>query len=584
MKQFGKKARVGIAFLLSLLIMALYFVVVYQKLPFIYDINDDVAMRNVAAGVITGEPDAHLIFVKYILGLLISGLYRLFPGLDWYGLVMIGIMLFSFGMILYRGLVSERSFLWKLVYTALGLLLFTCVGLQHLSAFQWTVAAAMAGAAGIYLFYTSETEERFQSIFEEGTAVFLLLLCMAVRQSVFLMMFPVAAICFWWKYGSFARSGKWPVTLKHWAVPAVLAAGMLLILGVEKIAYHSKEWKEFLAYNMDRSTIMDYYELKNYEEQPGFYDSLGLTPEEVENLQRYSLYLAEDVYGEKMHLLAENASETYQQQYSAFRRFLGGIEKVYEHMNKDSYAPVHMLSLFLTAAVIGLAFGKNKRQFWLGIVLCGIFALFWLYLGFKGRIVDRVGYSMYLLTFFSMLAVGYRTLILESKESQSRIFAGGLALGACLFLAVLSYIKWGEVKSNNTWRSEYNLQFLDVNRYMAEHMENVYFMTTFSIETYTDNFTVRRDFAFSNLLSVGGWHTFSPLEDVKAAKLGISEPKRDIVEKENVYLISLENVGLGYMDRYFESLYGEKYQGRERVDVLTYGENVFEVYDFTKEE
>ena len=86
MKQFGKKARVGIAFLLSFLIMALYFVVVYQKIPFIYDINDDVAMRNVAAGVITGEPDAHLIFVKYILGLVISGLYRLLPGFDWYGL------------------------------------------------------------------------------------------------------------------------------------------------------------------------------------------------------------------------------------------------------------------------------------------------------------------------------------------------------------------------------------------------------------------------------------------------------------------------------------------------------------------
>lgn len=584
MKQFGKKARVGIAFLLSLLIMALYFVVVYQKLPFIYDINDDVAMRNVAAGVITGEPDAHLIFVKYILGLVISGLYRLLPGFDWYGLVMIGIMLLSFGMILYRGLAAEQGALWKLGYTVMGLLLFTCVGLQHLSAFQWTVAAAMAGAAGIYLFYTSEIQDRFQNIFEEGMAVFLLLLCMAIRQSVFLMMFPVAAICFWWRYGSFARNGKWPVTLKHWAVPAALLLGMLLILGVERIAYRSGEWKEFLAYNTDRSTIMDYYELKNYEEQSAFYDSLGLTPEEVENLQRYSLYLAEDVYGEKMHLLAENASETHRQQYSVSGRLFLGIEKVYEHLNKDSYAPVHMLSLFIVAAVLGLAFGKNKRQFWLGIVLCSILALFWLYLGFKGRIVDRVGYSMYLLTFLSMLAVGYRTLILECKERQSRIFVSGLTVGVCLFLAMLAYIKWDEVKANNTWRSEYNLQFLDVNRYMAEHMENVYFMTTFSIETYTDNFTVGRDFAFSNLLSVGGWHTFSPLENVKAEKLGISEPKRDILEMENVYLISLENVSLGYMDRYFESLYGEKYQGRERVDALVYGGTVFEVYDFTKEE
>lgn len=153
-----------------------------------------------------------------------------------------------------------------------------------------------------------------------------------------------------------------------------------------------------------------------------------------------------------------------------------------------------------------------------------------------------------------------------------------------MILFITAGIIWREVKANNTWRRDYNLQFLDVNRYMAEHMENVYFMTTFSIETYTDNFTIRRNFAFSNLLSVGGWHTFSPLENVKAEKLGITDPKKDIVAKENVYVISLENVNLRYMERYFRSLYGEAYQGSELVDTLNYGERIFEVYDFTIEE
>ena len=584
MKWAGTKLHVLAALAASFLIMSLYFVFVYQNLPFIYDINDDVAMRNVAAGVITGEPDAHLIFVKYILGLVIAGLYGLLPGLDWYGLVMVGIMLFSFAMILYRGLVSERSVLWKGMYTVLGLLLFTSICLQHLTAFQWTVVGAMAGVSGIYLFHTSETTDRFQSILEEGISVFLLLLCMAVRQSVFLMIFPVTVVCFWWKYGSFAQNRRWPVILKHWGVPVALVAGLLLILGMEGIAYHSNEWRMFLAYNEDRSTIMDYYELKNYGEQAKFYDSLGLSPEEVENLQRYSLYLVEDVYGEKMHLLAENATKTYQKQYSALKRFEMGIEKAYEHLTKESYAPIHILSLCIGAAVLGLAFGRNKKQFWLGIVISGILTLFWLYLGFKGRIVERVGYSMYLLTIFSMLSIGYRVLVVEHKEGEGRFVAGSLTACACLFLLVLSCMKWGEVKSYNTWRRDYNLEFLDVNRYMAEHMENVYFMTTFTIETYTDNFTVKRDFAFSNLLSVGGWHTFSPLENGKAARLGISDPKRDIVEKDNVYLISLENIGLGYMDRYFESLYGENYQGRTLVDTLDYGERIFEVYHFSTKE
>ena len=54
-----------------------------------------------------------------------------------------------------------------------------------------------------------------------------------------------------------------------------------------------------------------------------------------------------------------------------------------------------------------------------------------------------------------------------------------------------------------------------------------------------------------------------------------------MVEQDNVYVISLENVNLRYMDRYYESLYGEGYEGRTLVDTLDYGEQVFEVYDIS---
>ena len=48
MRQMGTKARMAAAFLLAFLITAVYFIFVYVKLPFLYDINDDVDMRNVA--------------------------------------------------------------------------------------------------------------------------------------------------------------------------------------------------------------------------------------------------------------------------------------------------------------------------------------------------------------------------------------------------------------------------------------------------------------------------------------------------------------------------------------------------------
>ena len=603
MRQMGTKARMGTAFLLSLLITGVYFAFVYQKLPFLYDINDDVAMRNVAAGVITGTPDAHLIFVKYVLGLVISGLYRALPGWDWYGIVMIGIVLFCLVVILYRGLVEKRALLWKAFYIVAALLLFTCIALRHIAIFQWTVTAAFAGVAGVFLFYTSETEDRFQNLCEEGVSVFLLLLCLSVRASVFLMVLPAAALCFWWKYGSFQwrklRGGKWPFGIRHWGVLLALVLGCVVVLGTEKLAYSSSEWKEFLSYNSDRSAIMDYYGLKNYEDNQKFYESLELSPEEVENLQRYSLYLCDNLYSEKMHELAVNAQEEYNQQYTPKQQLVMGIQKVLEHLTDAFYAPLNWLGYLSVIFVLALALRKDRRQFWLALFINGILALFWLYLGYRGRIVERVCYGMFLLQLMSMLAVGWKILRNmgaektecaksteqnadpAAKGEKTRFLAGGAVIVCCLVLALGARREWKTVEGTVSWRSPYNQQFLELNDYMAEHIENVYFMTTFSIETYTDNFILKRDFAFTNLLSIGGWHTFSPLENEKCRRLGITDPKHNIVEKDNVYVISLENVNLRYMDRYYTSLYGEDYLGRELVDGLDYEGSVFEVYDFS---
>ena len=89
-----------------------------------------------------------------------------------------------------------------------------------------------------------------------------------------MMVLPAAALCFWWRHGSFRweklRAGKWPFGLRHWGVLLALILGTEAILGVEKYAYRSQEWQEYLSYNTDRSTIMDYYGLKNYEDNQEF--------------------------------------------------------------------------------------------------------------------------------------------------------------------------------------------------------------------------------------------------------------------------------------------------------------------------
>ena len=308
---------------------------------------------------------------------------------------------------------------------------------------------------------------------------------------------------------------------------------------------------------------------------------MELSKEEVENLQRYSLYLCDDLYREKMHALAEHVQEEHVREYTTIQRLKDGTKMALEHLFSAQYLPVNLFAYLGVAIFLILSWLKNKRECALLCLLNLLIGCMWIYLGFKGRIVDRVGYAMFLLQLTGALSIGWKIMETDDERQIEKPWTKNIILGCTLtLLAVFSVIKWKEVEEKTAWRSSYNKEFLDVNRYMAEHPDNVYFMTTFSIETYTDNFTLRRDFSFSNLLSVGGWHTFSPLENEKCAKLGIGDPKRDIVEKENVYVISLENVNLRYMDRYYESIYGTAYQGRELVDTLDYGEQSFEVYDF----
>ena len=80
----------------------IFLAVVFLMIPVTYAINDDTAMRDIASGAMSGTPDYHLVFVKAALGALLSAVYRYFPGIDWYGLVWMGLVILSAALILWK--------------------------------------------------------------------------------------------------------------------------------------------------------------------------------------------------------------------------------------------------------------------------------------------------------------------------------------------------------------------------------------------------------------------------------------------------------------------------------------------------
>lgn len=86
----SKEKKINFDILLYIFIPLILFAIV--DMPFVFYNNDDLYMKQIVSGELTGTPEAHLLHIGYLTGLFLSTLYKLFPPVPWYG-----ILLFSYG-------------------------------------------------------------------------------------------------------------------------------------------------------------------------------------------------------------------------------------------------------------------------------------------------------------------------------------------------------------------------------------------------------------------------------------------------------------------------------------------------------
>ena len=72
--------------ILTFMILLLNVILMGVCFDFYYDLNDDMMIKDIMAGVYTGVPDGHNMQTLYILGALIAFCYRLCRSIPWYGL------------------------------------------------------------------------------------------------------------------------------------------------------------------------------------------------------------------------------------------------------------------------------------------------------------------------------------------------------------------------------------------------------------------------------------------------------------------------------------------------------------------
>lgn len=513
-------------------------------IPITYGINDDVTMRDIASGAMSGSPNGHLIFVKFALGSLIAGFYKIFPGVDWYGCIWLGLFCLCISLLLYR---------WRYYYVhkkqnfssfaTAFFAMFFILGLEHVVHFQFTIVAAVV--AGTAVFFYNTIDEKKDGKRQAGEYVFVLLLmwtAYCIRSRVFWMAVPFAGLTFLFKKDSWKRKcGLLVISL----------AGIAAISGIERLAYSGQEWKDYLEYNQYRANVYDHYGFPSYEENAEFYRSIGMKGHDIDNLSRYSLFLIDGIETGKMRQISDYAKLQQEKNITWLRKVKDGIKCA----AKGFFEPENLyLNLFANGILCYNLFyelKKRRKEFFLNLGFLVIEGVIWFYLGYQGRLPARVGGTLLLLVLLSAWSVFYQE---HQEEMVSEWKSSWVKRILFVFLMGIAFINLTVVRKKQTNCFAENKEREQLEQYFRSHKANVYFVPTYILSDYIENFRVFKTFRVSNGFSLGGWSAFMPLKMAGLEHYGILNVERAIIEKDNIYMI-LPNVSTK-IGQHYEKNYG----------------------------
>ena len=527
-------------FCFTLVCVGVYILVLWNLIPFVYGIIDDRSMMEIVSGQYLGMPDPHTIFMGYWYSLFLTGLYTVLPNVDWYAFCYIVMQAMCMVLILFR-LVRERERKWEKVLCAvLALSSFAAFGVQATVQLSFTTTAAVLGVTVVFLYAAAEKLEWKDAAF----LFFLLFLTSQVRFDIFCMTVPVCAVL--WIFRVAVQGQRERIQfLMSAAALAVLALAMLGNFA----GYGSAEWRAYKSYDNSRTAIYDFpdYTFPEYEGAEELYSSVGIeTKSRARTLINYNYTADDQITPEFFRDYIEAYQKMYPSEQTVVQRLIQSVKDYLKGVRDNRFYMQHLLGLAMYAGLVILTFWQKEWGL-LGKTLCtgGIQGIMWIYLLYKGRIPDRVIYSMNLILLVTAFLL-WREIFPRISLPGAARKAGALA---CMFvLCYLAGAQTAKFRGKNQELSRWNQNIESVKEYCMEHPDNFYFNDVTSLAFTTYNVRLWRDQPYvMNYMSLGDWMSFSPIWKKKLEQEGIESVKEALYGRNNVYLICSFDKGLEYL-------------------------------------
>ncbi len=521
-----------------------YIFVLSHCFDFVYASNDDVLLKAIANGSITGFPDGHLIYIMYPLGGFLAFLYNLNPNVAWFDIMLNVFRVLSYILIITKAANLRNKITDKFIVGISFILLFAAVDMSNAVMVQYSVVSALlAGTALFYLasFNDDYASEKILYISDVSVIIITLILSMLLRKEVMALAMPLGIMIVVVRIAQMHRDKDNDHKKNIRAGWVSFLAGILLfaICVLMHIgAYSSSEWREFNKYNSLRTDIFDYYEFENinlaaYENE---LNETGIESGDYHALGRYNIALMDNLDLNNISELRDIAKRDYDQRrqnYSVIKETIYGVAK--EFIQPKAYPVTLILAIVMVFSIILLSYHRKEAAFQIA-VLSIIYMLFVMaYFIYVGRWPQRVSFGLYFMIMMTLLGVVLRFVPSSSgKMSRYDIAVYALELVGLMFITGFSYrdtvINQKEITADIAkWQC--------VNDYCNLNDNNIYYVETTSIRTFKEYSGNADVMEANNAIRLGVWTYGGPLFRDYLGSRGLDDVHEDIY-RDNVYVIT----------------------------------------------
>ncbi|MDO5538470.1 MAG: hypothetical protein Q4F83_00135 [Eubacteriales bacterium] len=504
----------------------------------VFETNDDLELCNIVNGM-KGVYDAHMVYSNYVLGLILSMFYRIKQSIPWYTLFQYGVLFVSFTAITHV-LWEESKGTCFALFSSAGIFYFSYEGYVLL---QYTKTAGIAAAAGILLIFHALRDENIEKlsvilgIVLAGTGF--MYRSQQFMAELFLM--TGIGVCEVLRMRHLERHEYLSKMLTYVKAFGALLFMVVVLYGVDYCAYQSEEWQEYLEYNRVRTTLFD-YGFPQYEEYAEQYQELDLDQNAYELMRSWN-HMDPEKFGipvmEKLIALKGRPCID-----TAF--FEGFAEDVLKKFPGVA-ACVCSIVMFL----YWMFFGKHDISDVLGMLyeLAVVTALY-IYLYYQGRyLVNRVDVGIWLAVFV--------TAAWSFVPGANCMEKTGIPIGAAVAICLICRTGGEYLRSDSEAAREQMVQERAALERIGGDKEHLH-ITTIGALSFSRCYGVFDTPPFGigeNIAYFGGWSAHMPIYLDTLKRFGISNPYKDVLGNEKVWLIGNEYFGstMAYIQTYYDA-------------------------------